>query len=253
MEKTGLQKLIVEKHLADDFPLLKKYPISSLGSGIGSDDYIFFSNYGLVGLVPHDCPEEHRYLPHFEFSVTTHYTIKVPHTLICEKSVIEYLDDSVKVCLKSRDNSLIEVLLPKAEGLFQLRSLESEGKILAIPKTKEEYKDKLPIDESQIKLGFTFRASSTTFGQLCGLMDINHPAAEELIKEYLGTIDKRFADYAELKKHFREKDDKGNVLWEDQNLQSNQYNSKRKKLHKAMFGDLKKVLKKGSLKIEDYT
>lgn len=254
MKKEKLQKLIVEKHLADDFPLLQKYPRHSLGSGPKHDFYNFSSSYELAGLVPFDRPEENKYLPHFEYNVIAYYGIDVPRSSICENKAIEYGSQSIKVCLKSEDDgSLMDVLFPVLEDLFQLRNLESEGKILTIPQVKEEYKDKLPIDENNIRLGFTFRASSTTFGQLYGQMDINHPRAEEIIKEYLEAIDRRFADYAELKKHFREKDDKGNILWQDQNLQSRAYNSKRRKLHNALFKDLKMVLKKGNLQIGDYT
>lgn len=248
--KKDLQKLIVEKHLADDFPLLIKYPTSLIGSGVD----FFYSNYDLVGLVSFDRPEEQKYLPHFEFNVATHYSIKVPDDLMSENSSIEYIDDSIHTFFKSKyDKSPVKVVFPTIEDLFQLRNLKSEGKILTLFQVKEEDIGKLPINEEDIKLGFTFRASSTTFGQLYGHMDISHPGAEELIKEYLETIDRRFADYTELKKYFREKDDEGNILWQDQGLQSKAYNLKRRKLHKALFGDLKKVLKKGDVRIEDST
>lgn len=252
MKDLELQKYILERHLADDFPLLKK-DSTNTDSIAGFDSRIFSSSYGLVGLVAHDCPKENIYLPHFEFNVETYYSIGVPESSTGKECFINSTKEGLSVDLKAKDNSrLINVTFPYINNLFQLRNLEDKGMLLSIPQIKEDdCRDMLSINENQIHTGFTFMASSTSYGQYFARMDINHPDAEGLIKEYLGTIDRRFADYKELKKHFREEDDKGNILWEDQNLQSRKYNSKRNKLHKALFGDLTKLLKKGNIKFKN--
>ncbi len=75
-------------------------------------------------------------------------------------------------------------------------------------------------------------------------MELTHPRAEEVIREFEETVASRFANYQSLAALFREKDDAGNTLWEDENRQSFRYNWERKRLHKALFGSIETLLKK---------
>ena len=110
MKKLEIQKSIVDKHLANDFPLVKKYSTTSNSIG-GYDPFFFSANYELVGVVPFDCPKENIYLPHFEFNVGSHYSIEVSKSLMPEETVINHTDQGLELKLKG-DDGLVEIVFP---------------------------------------------------------------------------------------------------------------------------------------------
>lgn len=244
VEILDVQKAIVAKHLANDFSLLNKQSFGSTGySGVLT--HTFSGSYILQGLVNTD---QYLFLPHFEFDVGTTYNIKIPQESMSGETIY-YTTGCIKLKLKAKDDErLIDVAFLSLNDLFYLRNLAREGQLLSIPEVDEKDRSVMPIEESQISAYFYFRASSTTCNQLHAVMQINHPAAEEIIKQYLEAIDKRFDDYRGLEQYFQEKDDSGRILWEDQNLQSRRYNQERKKLHKALFDELTNVLTQGDIK-----
>ena len=245
MDSPEMQSGIVEQHLKNDHPLLRKYTNGRLSSG-GSGPDFFSASSELCGLPNID---NNSYLPHFEFNVGSAYHIEVSREVMSGETIY-HKSDGILMHLKSRDgDGLIEVCFPTVSGLFDLRNLSRQGSLLTIPQVRDEDRERLPIDKSQVHAGFYFRASSTSYGQLVARMEIDHREEEEVIMAYLETIDRRFADYSQLQQHFTERDDKGNRLWEDQNQQSRGYNRKRGRLHNALFGELADILKKADLEL----
>jgi len=241
MANTETQSSIEQKHLENNHSLLKKFADGQIGSG-GFNPLIFSASHGLTGISNCDA---HIYLPNFEFSVSSWYSIEVNKRFLSEDTIY-HEKEYMRLKLKTRDESgLVEVCFPSVQGLFDLRNLAKSGQLLTILKVDEEKRKLLPIDESQVYACFSFRASSN--GQLFARMKIDHPAAEEVIMDYLEVIDRRFADYGQLESYFREKDSRGNKLYPTN--QSRSYNNKSNRLSGALFGELKDILKKVNLEL----
>lgn len=229
-----LQKEIVKKHMADDFPLLKKYDQRTNGIG-GGNSMTFSGKYELVGISNGQLwTDKYKFLPHFEFDVGTGYVVECS----TDRFNGATFEQGILAKLRNKDGEQIGAVFNDLKDLFYLRNLNINQSLVPIGNSDLF---------SKIDTWFYFRASSTTYGQLVARMGIDHTDAEQIIKKYLEAVDRRFADYKDLEEHYREKDDSGKVLWEDQNLQSTAYNKKRNKLHRAMFGDLETVLKDGKI------
>jgi hypothetical protein len=82
------QSLIVQKHLKDDHPLLKKYSSGGIGTSF-SDPLVFSGTYELVGLFN---IEDNPYLPHFEFNVGSAYGIVVRRDSLAEGTMHQNRD-----------------------------------------------------------------------------------------------------------------------------------------------------------------
>lgn len=238
-----LQQAIVQKHLANDFPLLEKRA-SVIAGTAGIDPLTFSASYDLTG----SNNDQHSFLPDFEYSLGTSYWLDVPGDLI--GGTIYHESDQIRTFLKGKGSSSpnIEVAFHNLTDLFQLRNLASEGRLSSILVVNEKYRAVLPIEESQINTNFHFHAACSTRTELVGIMDIDHPGAEGIIQKWLETVDRRFDDYRGLEAHFREKDASGKKLYESEGLQSWRYNRERNKLHKATFTELAAVLKQGDLR-----
>jgi len=234
-----LQKEILDNHKLDDNSILRKYQQKSYGIA-GADPVSTHTSLELVGLMNW---AKHPYLPHFEYNVRTWYSFEVDFRFISETKMDK---KGVTLTLKAANGQgVMDCLLPELDDFFYLRNLANDGILNSIVKGEPGSRFFLPAHA--INSGFMFRASSTTYGQLVGKMDTCEPHAEEIIQQYLDIIDRRFGDYTTLKKHFQEQDVHGRLLYEDQNLQSRAYNKQRDKLHKALFGDLQKLLTENGL------
>lgn len=238
-ERLRLQQRIIQEHsLSKGMALLKKYSHATNGGSGFFPVASFSSRYGLVGLYNSDC---YNFLPHFEYDIDTYYQINVPRELVAgEVMQINHTEKGQEVNLKTKDGKgAIIVNFGKVNGLFQLRNLASQGNLLSMLETSED-RNKLPFEESQIKAGFYFRISSASFGQYVATIPIDHPKAEEVIKQFLETIDDKFKDYSSLMH-----------CWKQGAIQPG-YRSEDKRVQKALFNRVKKVLKQNGIKYHGY-
>ncbi len=237
-ERLKLQQEIMQKHSSSKaLALLKKYSHTTQGSSGFLHFASFSSSYGMVGLYNSDC---YDFLPHFEYNVNADYVIDVPEKLAPQDGMrINRSENGQEVALKTKDGKeTIHVTFTAPKDLFQLRNLASQGNLLSLLQTEDS--SKLPFEESQIKAGFYFRISSASFGQYVAKMPINNPNAEEIIEEFLKTIDERFKDYSSLAHYWKE----GTEL--------SGYRSEERKVQKALFNKVKKVLKQNGIKYQGY-
>ncbi|MBT7368070.1 hypothetical protein HN814_07680, partial [Candidatus Woesearchaeota archaeon] len=173
------QRAIVQDHLGNEYSLLKKYD----GGRIGSDsfDHSIFSTYELIGFSDGDV---NIYLPHFEFNVGSGYCIEINRDAMLGETIY-HEQDCTRLNLYASDGSgLVDVSFPRVKGLFELRNLAKSGQLLTIPQVAGGDRGKLPIHKSQVRADFSFRISSMSYGQLFARMEIDHPAAEEVIMAY---------------------------------------------------------------------
>jgi hypothetical protein len=236
-----LQRAIVAKHLANDFPLLKKRASATAGTA-GINPLTFSASYNLTGRNS----DQHSFLPNFEYSLGTSYWLDVPGDLI--GGTIYHERDKIRTFLKGGTSQNIEIAFRHLTDLFQLRNLALEGRLSSILAVDDKYRAMLPIEESQINTNYHFHATCATRTELVGIMDIDRPGAEEVIQKWLETVDRRFDDYRGLEPHFQEKDASGRDLDEIVGLQPRKYNKERNKLHKATFTELADVMKQADLK-----
>ncbi len=251
------QKRILERHLGKEQDgLLKKYSTKIEGM---SGFTCVYTTYELAGLSNY---EKHLYLPHFEFNIGNSARADLDERLMgkiagASHASICASDDvyGMKVNFRDGENTIaVPVYIKTAKDLFSIRNSAGEKPIsiehiLIVP---EFYSAEAIAKYVKFGSEFYFRASSTSHGQLVAQMKIDHPTAETVIEKFLANVDEQFEKYKELEKHFRQKDEIGNVLWEDQNLQSKEYNALRRKLHTELFGSLEAVFRKEGVKYKGF-
>ena len=92
----------------------------------------------------------------------------------------------IKLKLKAKtEDKILDVTLPAIHDLFYVRNLAKKDDLLSIIKVDEQYRAEMPITKNHIRAGFDFRASASAYGQVVAGMEITHPNAENIIKQYL--------------------------------------------------------------------
>lgn len=254
------QKEIMEKYLKDGFPSLKEDNLMTIEKRAWANDW--GSHYRIEGKSSQhgkNLPEERYqniYLPHLEFSIETFYTLDYPEK---QSELIRAPSLSVstqeyhkgkgnKMRVKAlNDDRYIEVLIPEIPDLFYVINLVNK-KFSTIPKIKKE--DKGQFKTKVVRTGVYFRVNSESYKKsLMASMKPDHPEAEGVIEQFLETIDTRFSDYKQLKKHFKDWRIHGGIgectpRWTEwKSLQKITYPFKRRSMHRELFKELKRGFK----------
>ncbi|MFA6460676.1 MAG: hypothetical protein WCV90_00280 [Candidatus Woesearchaeota archaeon] len=238
-----LQDLILARRTTDEGALLTKTTSTSYGAS--SNGSMVNSRHGWTwsGNVHH-----HHFLPGFGSKVEAAYGVKIPPEFLYGGDCVH--DDEkhqITVNLKSRDGQQkIKATFPAVGGLFELRNKAAEGS--PIMQVENQYREDLPFPDSRIKTGFNFAASSYT-REITARMYIDQPNAEEVIKNWLDTLERRVEYYRELETHFKYQDASGRELFGARH-QSNRYVQRMTQLNKSLFGELARVLKAGEVDYE---
>ena len=235
-----VQEEILKKHQENDDRLLKKYSGNSFGSNLPNLDVVYAINW--LEIVA-----RREYLPMFEARVQTFCEIdfrpqmdenNAIHPYLMEKEGLVYFRPK-----GSESSKPLKLTLSPIPNLFYLRNMISEGKSLSESIIKEK-DSKMLIDESQISAKFTVHAMGSWQGFSGAEIPIDYPGAEMMIKQYLETIDGGLRDFEELKQHYNPENDMLN--------QSQEYNTKGKKLSNLLFGELKEIVESNGFELKNY-
>lgn len=210
-----LQEQIIARHMANDMPFLLKDSVPYISFG-GDNAVSLSGGYELRGM---SNSEQYPFLPHFEFAVGTAYEIELHDYIPGGESTTG--PKGITASIIGKDRRLAQVAIRQPDGLFSLRNsshlpISSAAGLASLV-------------DAEAVTGFYLEASSETYGKVIGEINLASPHAEQIIDDFLSTIDKMFGDYKVL-----------------ENLVGNpQYNAILKQLNKGMFQALARIVKAG--------